>query len=140
MKHICTNCHFFAKEYRDNNGTAYTNSLSKEERDKAKQGKKDFVSDSYSLNCYMGVWDEGVSPDLENRIHRVVKLNREDKCFFFSYDPSMLFKAAQELQRREQEYHRITKSNMYTRIGLWIASGALLINALIGLMRLKFDC
>jgi hypothetical protein len=140
MNHVCTNCHFFAKEYRDNRGDVHTYCVSKEEREKANQGKREFVCDMYSLNCQMGVWDEGVCPDMENRIHRVSKLKREGKCFFFSYDPGMLFKAAQELQKREQEYHQLKKSNMYTRLGLWLASGALLINAVIGIIRLSHDC
>ncbi|PPD41775.1 MAG: hypothetical protein CTY16_15460 [Methylobacter sp.] len=140
MKHICTNCHFFAKEYQDHAGHVYINCVSKEERTNANSGKRDFIKDMYSLNCHMGVWDEGINPDIENRVYRVSKINRKGKCFFFSYDPGMLFKAAQELQKREEEYRRTEKSNLYTRIGLWIASGALFANALIGIIRLYKDC
>ena len=91
----------------------------------------------YSLKCQMGVWDEGVSPGKEDRIERLTNVDRKDQCFFFPYNPSMLFDAAIELQKRQQANHQIKRSNMYTRIGLWIASGALVINAIIGIIRLS---
>jgi hypothetical protein len=43
----------------------------------------------------------------------------------------MQFKAAEVLQKREQDRNVLKQSNMYTRIGLWVATGALLLNALI---------
>ena len=48
----------------------------------------------------------------------------------------MLFKAADELQKRDAEYKKMKSSNLYTRIGLWIAIGALSLNALIGVLKL----
>ena len=138
MKHVCTNCHFFAKEHREpNTGRSLSSAISKDERDKADQGVINFVSKIYCLKCYIGVWDEGVNPDSKNRINRVSVLNRNDKCFFFPHDPSMMFGAAIELQKREQESRQIKRSNMYTRIGLWVAAGALFINAVIGIIRLS---
>jgi hypothetical protein len=119
MKNICANCHFLAKEYREQNtGRALSFSVSSDERNKAKHGENEFIGDMYSLKCQMGVWDEGVSPGKED-------------------NPSMLLDAAIELQKRQQENYQIKRSNMYTRIGLWIASGALVINAIIGIIRLS---
>jgi hypothetical protein len=48
-----------------------------------------------------------------------------------------MFTAAKELQKRQQEYKQLKKSNMYTRIGLWIAASALFANVIIELIRLK---
>lgn len=137
MKQICTNCNFFAKEFQESNtARRLSSSVSKDERKKANQGNIDFVGDMYCLKCHMGVWDEGVSPDVINRINRVSILERKDKCFFFPYDPSLMFDAAKELQKREQENSQIKRSNMYTRIGLWLATIALLANAIVGIIQL----
>jgi len=43
----------------------------------------------------------------------------------------MLFDAARELQKRESENRQLKRANLYTRIGLWIAAGALVANAVI---------
>jgi len=102
MKYICKNCHFLAKEYREENTNRFLIfSLSKEERKKAGQGDIDFVTDRYSLKCHMGVWDEMVDPGKEQRLYRVNEVSRRNKCFFFPHDTGMLFEAAKELQKRE---------------------------------------
>ncbi|MGD0382092.1 MAG: hypothetical protein ABSA77_01135 [Thermoguttaceae bacterium] len=127
-----------AKEYRNiNPSDTYCFSVSKDERDKAKQEYIDFVDGKSCLKCHMGVWDEGLDQKKDQRLYRVNKVNRRDKCFFFHYDPSMMFTAAKELQKRQQEYKQLKKSNMYTRIGLWIAASALFANVIIELIRLK---
>lgn len=131
MKHICRNCHFFAKETREpGRGTVFTNAVSTDERKVLQSGKIDFVKSDYSLKCHLGVWDEGLNPGETDRLERLNILDRKDSCFFFPYDPSMMFAAAIELQKRAQENRQLKRSNFYTRIGLWIAAGALLLNAL----------
>jgi U3 small nucleolar RNA-associated protein 14 len=138
MKQVCANCHFLAKEHREpNTGRVLSFSVSDKERHKAKNSINEFVNESYSLKCHMGVWDEGISPDKEGRIDRVNNVERMGLCFFYPYNQSMMFDAAMELQKREQEYRQVKLSNMYTRVGLWVASGALLVNAIIGLIRLS---
>jgi len=113
MKNICANCHFLAKEYREQKtGRALPYSVSSDERNKVKHGEKEFIGDMYSLKCQMGVWDEGVSPGKEDRIERLNNVDRKDQCFFFPYNPSMLFDAAIELQKRQQENHQIKRSNI----------------------------
>jgi hypothetical protein len=135
MKEICRNCHFLAKEVREGTGRVLTSSVSTNERVAAKAGEIDFLKSYFGLKCQMGVWDEGVAPGKEDRLERVNITNRADKCFFFPYDPSMMFPAAEELQKRSQENRNLKKSNMYTRVGLWIAALALLINAAVNLFK-----
>ena len=69
MKHVCTNCHFFAKEYREpNTGRPLVWDVSKDERDKANKGDTNFIGGMYSLKCHMGVWDEGLTPDPTDKL------------------------------------------------------------------------
>lgn len=136
MKQICNNCHFLAKEYREENtGRTLTFSVSPIERSKAEGGNVDFIEEHYCLKCQRGVWDEGVNPGKENRLNIVNETKRKGKCFFFPYDPGMMFKAAEELQRRQQENEQLKRSNLYTRIGLWIAAIALLFSAIVTLFK-----
>jgi hypothetical protein len=41
----------------------------------------------------------------------------------------MLFKAAEILQKRDREFEQMKRSNLYTRIALWIAAIGLLFGA-----------
>jgi hypothetical protein len=47
----------------------------------------------------------------------------------------MLFQAAEELQKREQENEQLKRSNLYTRIGLWIAAIGLILSAFVSLLK-----
>jgi hypothetical protein len=134
MKAICRNCHFLAKEYRDTNGPL-TFSLSDTERKTAQSTPENTVQPHYSLKCHMGVWDEGVSTPSEGRDLTLNKVIRNNSCFFFPHQPAMLFKAAHELQKRREENRQMKRSNLYTRAGLWVASGALALSALIELIK-----
>jgi len=136
MKKICRNCHFLAKEFiEENTGRSLTFSVSTEERKKAENGVINFVRERYCLKCHLGVWDEGVDPGKENRLSIVNEINRKGKCFFFPYDPGMLFKAAEELQRRQRENEQLKRSNLYTQIGLFIVALSLIINAIGSLFK-----
>lgn len=110
MEEICRNCHFLSKEFRDRSGAVTTFSLSDKERDAVGAGNKDFIASHYSLKCQMGVWDEGVKPGTDDRTERLNSINRKDKCFFFAYNPGMLFSAAIELQKRAMSNHKETKA------------------------------
>ena len=71
MKAICRHCHFLAKETREEKtGHPITFSLNKQEREKAALASIEIVPTYYSLNCHMGVWDEGVSGSKEERNSR----------------------------------------------------------------------
>ena len=136
MKPICRNCHFLSKEYREENTARVLGfSLTKQERDKAELTPNDVISVHYSLNCHMGVWDEGVSGGAQERNLIINLTPRASSCFFFPYHPAMLFDAAKELQKRKDENQQLKNSNLYTRIGLWIAMGALAVSALVGYLK-----
>lgn len=136
MKSICRHCHFLSQEHREENtGRAIVFSLNKQERDKAALAPHEAVANYYSLNCHMGVWDEGVSGTIEERNILINVTLRTSNCFFFPYHPAMLFDAARELQKREDDNEQLKKSNRYTRIGLWVAAGALAVNALIEVLK-----
>ncbi len=137
MKHTCINCHFLAKEYRDNGGKPLSFTVSEKERKVANQGDEKFVNDTHSLKCHMGVWDEGLYANENSRIDCVSLIKRNNKCFYFPFDQSMMFDAAKELQKREQEFRQLKSSHMYTRIGLWLSSIALIAHAVIGILRLN---
>ena len=47
----------------------------------------------------------------------------------------MQFDAARELQKRAAEHEEMKRSNFYTRVGLWVAAGALAINALVAYLK-----
>ena len=131
MKPICRHCHFLSKEHREDTGRALAFSLSEQEREKAALAPREVVAMHYSLNCHMGVWDEGVSGSIEERNSIINLTSRASGCFFFPYHPAMLYDAARELQKRADENTQMKRSNLYTRIGLWVAAGALAISALI---------
>lgn len=138
MKPICRHCHFLAKAYREENtGRSLVFSLNKQEREKAALASNEIVATYYSLNCHMGVWDEGVSSSTEERNAIINLVPRASGCFFFPYHAAMLFDAAQELQKRADENRQMKKSNLYTRIGLWVAAGALAINALVTYLKIS---
>jgi hypothetical protein len=43
----------------------------------------------------------------------------------------MLFDAAKELQKRQDENRQLKNSNSYTRAALWLAAGALVFEAIV---------
>ena len=138
MKSICRHCHFLAKEYREENtGRVLVSPLNKQEREKAALASNEMVATYYSLSCHMGVWDEGVSGSTEERNATINLVPRASGCFFFPYHAAMLFDAARELQKRADENRQMKKSNLYTRIGLWVAAGALAVNALVTYLKIS---
>ena len=132
----CNTCHFLTKSYRDlQTGGDFSFSLSVQEREEMKTNQRS-ISDNYSLNCRMGVWDEGVTPGKENRDAIINKTKRDNFCFYFPHHEGMLFKAAVELQQREQENFQLKSSNFYTQLGLWLAGIGLLASAIIGIIQI----
>jgi len=123
MKNICQHCHFLSKEDRP-----HSFSLTKVEREDLEK-----IPSYYALKCWMGVWDEGVAPHSISREQTISKVNRKNACFFWPYHPNMLFKAAEVLQSRESANEQMKRSNLYTRIGLWVAAIGLLFGAFIKL-------
>jgi hypothetical protein len=132
MKRICRNCHFLSKEYRDpSTGNPLVFSLTEREREKAESAPSEVVATHYALNCHMGIWDEGVSGSTQDRDTIINRTLRSRSCFFIPHRPAMLYTAAKELQKREAEHENMRRSNRYTRIGLYVAAGALCVNAIV---------
>lgn len=104
MINNCLNCHFLSKEGRgESGGRPLTFSLKEEEREELANDPVCFDRGWYSYKCYMGVWDEGVSPVSKAEDKILFSKDRGDNCFFFKFQPSMLFQTAIELQKREKE-------------------------------------
>ena len=124
----CKDCHFLAVEYRTEPGHPMIFSLTPKEREDLKT-----VSKHGCLLCHRGVWAEGISgaPDIDRE--KTVYETPRKRCFFFPHSPNMFFPAAAELQKREQEYEALRRSNRYTRVALYISSGALGLNLLLAL-------
>ncbi|MFT5296675.1 MAG: rRNA processing protein Gar1 [Colwellia sp.] len=115
------------------NGQPLIWSFTIDDRNEIEKIKANPLEHYYSANCHKGVWDEGIGK--VDNFYKAVKEKRQN-CFFYSHQSNMLFKAADELQKRDAEYKKMKSSNLYTRIGLWIAIGALSLNALIGVLKL----
>lgn len=135
-KKVCKNCHFLSKEHRTTEGTVYKYPLSNDERLEINKGNVNPVKSHYSINCYMGVWDEDLYSDKSMRIEKINNLSRSNSCFYYPFKPDMLFGAARELQKRQQENLQIKRSNLYTRIGLIIAAIGLMANAIVGFLNI----
>ncbi|EGR1425936.1 hypothetical protein D8X77_22180 [Vibrio vulnificus] len=132
MKKNCKNCHFLASEY-SSTGSEFTNSFSLVQRDDIEKLKGNPLKGHYVAKCHLGVWREGAtqSPDFYSIVVKAKRTN----CFFYPYQENMLFKAAEKLQQRQQENAQLKRSNMYTRIGLFIAAIGLIFNALVNYVK-----
>lgn len=132
MKNVCLNCHFLAKECREENtGRIHSVTLSEQERIDAKSNPEHAIQEYWTLKCQLGVWDEGISIPAGGRNVTISKTQRKNTCFFFPHHPEMLFEAAKELQVRQDSNRQLKQSNSHTRVGLWIAAGALAVNAIV---------
>jgi hypothetical protein len=131
----CLKCHFLTKEHRDESGATHSFSLKPNERSILEADPVGFERGWYSYKCFMGVWDDGVSPLSKEEDSIVFSMNRNNSCFFIEYKPSMLFPAAIELQKREQENRNLKKSYKYSIIGLWLAAIGLILNAVFGIVK-----
>ncbi|EIV1855655.1 hypothetical protein ACWOGY_004258 [Vibrio vulnificus] len=129
MRKSCINCHFLSKEYvEDNTGRRLCFTIDEQDRNDIRKRKENTVKQYYTVECHKGVWCDSMGK--EEFYNRVVKLKRP-YCFFFPYQQDMMFAAADELQKREQERNELKRSNMYTRIGLILAAGGLFLNAFV---------
>jgi len=136
MRNNCLKCHFLTKEHRgENSDQVFNFSLNDKERKNLEKDPIGFDRGWYAFKCYMGVWDEGVSPVAKEEDAVIFSQDRGDSCFFIEQRPSMLFPAAIELQKRNQENKNLKKSYKFTIIGLWLAAIGLLLNALISLLK-----
>jgi len=136
MKRNCINCHFLSKSSREHNSNReITYSLNKNERTTLQKDPVGFDRGYSSLQCHMGVWDEGISPVAIKEDQQLLTQNRKRTCFYIPYRKSMLFKAAIEIQKREEENSQLKKTNSYAVSGLMLAAIGLIINAVINYLK-----
>jgi hypothetical protein len=137
MKKICRNCHFLGKQHlhqvHDEGVSFY---LHKNERILLERNDVELNSANYAIRCLMGVWDQRFYESNIPMLEIVNNTQRDNTCFFYPYNEGTTFEVAKELEKRAQENMQLKRSNKYTRIGLWVAAGALAINALVGIIRL----
>lgn len=130
MTKLCRNCHSLAKDYRDGDRPIKF-SLTQEEQEKGRSNQQEIAPAHCSLNWYMGIWDECPSGSSQDRDESINRTTREEGCCHFSYQPAMFIEAAKELKKRSSGNEQLKRSNSYTRVGLWVAAGALAFSALI---------
>lgn len=136
MERNCLNCHFLCKSHREeNSGRELTFSLNEKDRGTLKADPTGYDRGWYSFRCYMGVWDEGVSPVAAEEGKTVFSRNRKYDCFFIKHKPSMLMPAAVELQKRADELRQLKNTQRLTIVGLWIAGIGLLLNAVAAIWK-----
>jgi hypothetical protein len=100
-KKICVNCHFLCKQYRNERGAEHTFEITREQRERAKQGDLSWQRESESLGCYKGIWDEGHASVGGVKAELIAKQARGDKCYFFEFQPGMFMQAAEKLQQEK---------------------------------------
>ncbi|NOX08061.1 MAG: hypothetical protein GXP22_00990 [Gammaproteobacteria bacterium] len=134
MMKNCLNCHFLCDSYREeNSGCELKFSLKQELRESLKNNPVGYDRGWHTLQCHMGVWDEGVSPVAKGEDTILFSQDRGYSCFFIPYRKSMLFPAAIEIQKREEENRWLKRTSTYTVIGLWLAGIGLILNALVAI-------
>ncbi len=92
----------------------------------------------YSILCHRGVWKDEFH-DEESLLNAIININRADKdnpCFYYPYRPEMNFDGAINLQEQEMKNKILKKQFKFSTIGLWIAGISLLLNFVLGLIRL----
>lgn len=117
----------------ENNSHAIVYTVNAEGRKILRDNPVGFDRMAYSLNCHMGVWDEGVCPVDISEDSNLFSQDRGNDCFFIPYKKLMLLPASIELQKRGDTNRRIMTSYKLTIAGLLIASRGLLLNALVAL-------
>ena len=134
MNRNCLNCHFLCESHREENtGRELKFALDEDIRTSLRNDPVGYDRGWYSLNCHMGVWDEGVNPIASHEDETLFSQDRGYSCFFIRYKKSMLFPAAIEIQKREESNRQLRRSHTFTVIGLWLAGLGLILNALVAI-------
>ena len=120
----CLDCHFLSKRHVDILGHEQVFSWTKSERDIG------HVPGQYAVECQRGVWSvtDPATPELA-----LILTQPSSRCYFFEAQTDMSFEAAADLQRRDEEYRELRRSHLYTRIALWVALAALLVDVAVRL-------
>ena len=125
-KYCCRNCHFLAREDVFENGQRFTNTWTKEEREKGQIRRPEELASA--PKCWQGIWDTGVNPELNSKLEEILDKNRKNDCFFIEHSDGMLFKAATELHRMRYENRNLKKSLVIATVGLYISGIAAIFN------------
>jgi len=132
-KQVCINCHFFVKYFNSPNGNRITSVSSGDDRDKIHKGE---LHRGFGLCCDFGVWDEGFNFDKTKIQEILLKTDRKDFCFYWTYRPGMLTPAAKILQERDAKNRETSRERKLTIVGLWIAVSALVANVLLKILKI----
>ena len=134
-KQACVDCHFFVKEYREENtGRPLSFEIKQEDRDLCRRDDYSWHLDHYAVKCDFGVWSQGYNFDSRGRHRIIVEAERAGKCFFWPWQPAMLLPAARVLQEREAADKAASKDRRLTIVGLWIAAIALAADVILRLL------
>ena len=126
MKHCCRNCHFLAREDVFENGQRFSNTWTKEEREK---GQMDAVPGlPRAAKCRQGIWDTGVDPTLNAKLEEILDQNRKNECFFIEHSEGMLFDGADKLRHMRYENQNLKRSLVIANWGLYIAAFSALVS------------
>ena len=128
----CINCHFFKQDFEQK-----PREINSSQREVIRKEEIGLIGD-FSYGCWFKVWDAAISccaVDVTQLYKNITEKERND-CFFFPYNPGMMFEAAEILQKREFELNEASKDRQHTIWGLWIAGGGLVVGAIIGFIEL----
>lgn len=127
----CITCHFFKRTHEQGPWE-----INQTQRDKLKKRESDLAGD-FSYGCYMKVWDGKYCCGRHgNDLYDEILQKERKDCFFWPFQPGMLFPAAETLQKREAELKESATDRKHTKIGLFIAAIAIVANAIISLVDL----
>ena len=136
QKQYCVDCHFFVAEER-HKGTddTFVFDVKESERDSVRNNDFSWLHAPTKLACSFGVWDEGFELQRKNRHKEICLTDRKDFCFWWKYRKGMLLPAAKVLQEREYNNRKSARDRRITKIGLWIAAIALIVNGYLNIAK-----
>src|SRR5437016_5542308 len=119
IKQVCLNCHFLQYVERVNSDTdsisRYPSLAERLDLESRPSGEGHF----FSMYCAEGVWAEselvrqyGGMPE---RYEEILDTERENKCYFFPYTPSMDIKTAKDLWSRQEESRLRNEDKKFTQ-------------------------
>ena len=120
----CKNCHFLNKTAHWGEAEPHNASWSEKERENLAVDRPTFEAP----NCWHGIWDTGINPNLQSQLTHVLTSNRKDECFFIEFRPGMSYQAATDLHRIRNDNRQLKTSYRYTRIALGVAAAGIVLN------------
>jgi hypothetical protein len=98
FKKTCATCHYFIRVHHLENGTHHAFEVSRDHRERTKNGDLSWQRESESICCHRGIWDEGLGFPESSKLEQASTINRRNKCYYLPYQPGMLLPAAEKLQ------------------------------------------